>query len=97
MTHISIHPAEILGEELEAIEVSAKQLAEILEVPPARLHQILVGNRRMAADLALRLSRYFQMSAEFWMNLQSAHRLDRARQELGNAIERIAQRGRSAA
>ena len=97
MTRIPIHPGEILGEELEEIELSAKQLADILEVPPNRLYQILAGKRSMTADTALRLSRYFGMSADFWMNLQSAYELDRARQEVGKAIDRIAQRGRSAA
>ena len=97
MTRIPIHPGEILGEELEEIELSAKQLADILEVPPNRLYQILAGKRSVTADTALRLSRYFGMSADFWMNLQSAYELDRARQEVGKAIDRIAQRGRSAA
>ena len=97
MTRIPIHPGEILGEELEEIELSAKQLADILEVPPNRLYQILAGKRSMTADTALRLSRYFGMSADFWMNLQSAYELDRARQEVGKAIDRIAQRGRAVA
>ena len=97
MTRIPIHPGEILGEELEEIELSAKQLADILEVPPNRLYQILAGKRRVTADTALRLSRYFGMSADFWMNLQSAYELDRARQEVGEAIDRIAQRGRAVA
>ena len=97
MTRIPVHPGEILGEELEEIELSAKQLADILEVPPNRLYQILAGKRSMTADTALRLSRYFGMSADFWMNLQSAYELDRARQEVGKAIDRIAQRGRAVA
>jgi plasmid maintenance system antidote protein VapI len=47
----------------------------------------------MTADTALRLARYFGMSATFWMNLQSAYELDLAREQLGKAIQRIPQRG----
>jgi addiction module HigA family antidote len=87
-----IHPGEVLGDELEEIEMSAKQLADLIETPPNRLYQILAGKRRITADTALRLGRYFGMSAAFWMNLQTAYDLDLARQEVGPAIERIPQR-----
>jgi len=61
-------------------------------VPPNRLYQILAGKRNLTADTALRLSRYFGMSADFWMNLQSAYELDLARQQVGKAIQRIPKR-----
>ena len=92
MPRTPIHPGEILGDELEEIGLSAKRLADILKVPPNRLYQILAGKRNMTADTALRLSRYFGMSADFWMNLQSAYELDLARQQVGKAIQRIPKR-----
>jgi addiction module HigA family antidote len=61
-----------------------------LASPP--LHQILAGKRNITADTALRLGRYFGMSADFWMNLQSAYELDLARKQSGKAIQRIPRR-----
>ena len=92
MPRTPIHPGEILGDELEAIGLSAKRLADVIQVPPNRLYQILAGKRNITADTALRLSRYFGMSADFWMNLQSAYELDLARQQSGKAIQRIPKR-----
>jgi antitoxin HigA-1 len=92
MARTPIHPGEILADELEEMELSAKQLADVLEVPPNRLYQLLAGKRSMTADTALRLARYFGMSADFWMNLQSAYELDLARQQNGKAIQRIPKR-----
>src|SRR6267378_2604231 len=92
MARTPIHPGEILGDELEEIGLSAKRLADVIEVPPNRLYQILAGKRNMTADTALRLGRYFGMSAAFWMNLQSAYELDLARRENGKAIQRIPKR-----
>jgi addiction module HigA family antidote len=92
MARTPIHPGEILGDELEEIGLSAKRLADVIQVPPNRLYQILAGKRNLTADTALRLSRYFGMSADFWMNLQSAYELDLARQQVGKAIQRIPKR-----
>jgi addiction module HigA family antidote len=92
MARTPIHPGEILGDELEEIGLSAKRLADVIQVPPNRLYQILAGKRNMTADTALRLSRYLGMSADFWMNLQSAYELDLARQQVGKAIQRIPKR-----
>ena len=92
MARTPIHPGEILGDDLEEIGLSAKSLADVIEVPPNRLYQILAGKRNMTADTALRLGRYFGMSAAFWMNLQSAYELDLARRENGKAIQRIPKR-----
>src|SRR4030081_3688505 len=79
MARTPIHPGEILADELDEIGLSAKKLADVIEVPPNRLYQILSGKRNVTADTALRLSRYFGMSPDFWMNLQSAYELDLAR------------------
>ncbi|MFN7923317.1 MAG: HigA family addiction module antitoxin [Bryobacteraceae bacterium] len=89
MARTPIHPGEILADELEEIGLTAKKLADAIEVPPNRLYQILAGKRNMTADTALRLARYFGMSANFWMNLQSTYELDLARQQSGKAIQRI--------
>ena len=92
MARTPIHPGEILADELEEIGLSAKKLADVLQVPPNRLYQLLAGKRNVTADTALRLGQYFGMSADFWMNLQSAYELDLARQHSGKAIERIPKR-----
>src|ERR1700746_4021423 len=89
MPRTPIHPGEILADELEEIGLSAKKLADIIEVPPNRLYQVLAGKRNVTADTALRIAQYFGTSADFWMNLQSAYELDLARQQIGKAIERI--------
>ncbi len=95
MARTPIHPGEILADELEETGLSAKKLADVIEVPPNRLYQILAGKRNITADTALRLSRYFGTSADFWMNLQSAYELDSARRRLGKAIEHLPQRSDS--
>ena len=92
MARTPIHPGEILADELEEIGLTAKRLADVIEVPPNRLYQLLSGKRNVTADTALRLAQYFGMSADFWMNLQSAHDLargrpDRARQQSGTPTE----------
>jgi addiction module HigA family antidote len=92
MARTPIHPGEILADELEEIGLSAKKLADVIEVPPNRLYQVLAGKRNVTADTALRLAQYFGMSADFWMNLQSAYELDLARQQSGKAIQRIPKR-----
>jgi antitoxin HigA-1 len=96
MARTPIHPGEILGDELEEIGLSAKRLADVIEVPPNRLYQLLAGKRSITADTALRLSQYFGTSADFWMNLQSSYELDLAHQEVGKAIQRIPKRSESA-
>src|SRR5260370_9800157 len=92
MARTPIPPGEILADELEEIGLSAKKLADVIEVPPNRLYQVLAGKRNVTADTALRLAQYFGMSADFWMNLQSAYELDLARQQVGKAIQRIPKR-----
>jgi antitoxin HigA-1 len=92
MARTPIHPGEILGDELGEIGLSAKRLADVIEVPPDRIYQILAGKRNITADTALRLGRHFGTSAAFWMNLQSAYELDLAREQNGKAILRIPKR-----
>jgi addiction module HigA family antidote len=92
MARTPIHPGEILADELEETGLTPKKLAEVIDVPPNRLYQLSAGKRSMTADTALRLSQYFGMSADFWMNLQTAYELDLARQRHGKAIKRIPRR-----
>src|SRR5690606_5015217 len=67
----NIHPGEILFEEfLIPLEISAYRLAKDLDIPQTRVSEIIRGNRRITADTALRLSKYFGNSAKFWLGLQ---------------------------
>lgn len=73
MPRTPIHPGEILADELAEIPLTARKLADLIDVPPNRIYRILAGKRAMTADTALRLSQYFGMYADFWMNLQTAY------------------------
>ena len=67
----NIHPGEVLNEEfLIPLELSAYKLSKDIRIPQTRISEILKGNRRITADTALRLSRYFGNSAKFWLGLQ---------------------------
>lgn len=77
-----IHPGEHLAEELQEIGISARELARDLRVPVTRVTEILRGRRGISGDTALRLGRYFQVSPDFWMNLQKLYELDLARREI---------------
>ncbi len=94
MARTPIHPGEILGDELEEINLSAAKLAHSLDVPANRISQIIAGKRNISADTALRLGRYFGTTADFWMNLQKTYELDLARADIGGEIERLPQRER---
>ena len=84
-----IHPGEILREELAEIGLSANAFAQALGVPANRISSILNGKRSITADSALRLSRYFGTTPEFWMNLQSAYDVKMAKQSNWEEIRRI--------
>ena len=86
-----VHPGEILREELEELAMSASALAKKLDVPVNRVTQILNERRSITPDTALRLSRYFGTSAEFWMNLQQAYDLKTTRELKGSEIEMVVQ------
>ncbi len=92
MARTPIHPGEILADELDELGLTSAELARTIGVPANRISQIIAGKRAITADTALRLSRYFGTSAEFWMNLQKTYELDLARQELGPALEAIPSR-----
>lgn len=82
-----IHPGEILKDELAEVGISANAFAHALHVPANRITAILNGNRSVTADTALRISRFFGTTPEFWLNLQTAYDLKIARQNVGNRIE----------
>ena len=84
-----MHPGEFLRTELEEIGISAAELARRIHVPANRISQILAGERDMTANTALRLGRWFGTGPGIWLNLQKAYKSDRARQELGSALDAI--------
>lgn len=85
-----IHPGEILMEEfLEPLEVSQNRLAVAIGVPPRRINEIVHGKRRITADTALRLGRYFGTTDRFWLNLQTRFDLEIEKDHLGNALDQI--------
>lgn len=74
--HSSIHPGKILEQDfLKALKISQYRLAKAIDVSPRRINEIVHGNRAITADTALRLARYFETSAQFWMNLQTQYDL----------------------
>jgi len=82
-----IHPGEVLEKEfLEPMGLSQSELARGLSVPPRRINEIVLRKRRITADTALRLARYFGMSAEFWLGLQMDYDLDVESDRLGNRL-----------
>jgi addiction module HigA family antidote len=89
-----ITPGQMLQEEfMEPLKLSMNALAKALDVPANRIMAILKNQRGITADTALRLSRYFGNSAEFWMNLQQQYELDVARRErLAYIEQRVARR-----
>jgi antitoxin HigA-1 len=83
----AIHPGEHLAEELEALDMSAAELARKMNVPTNRITQILNGTRAVTGDTALRLAHFFGTSAQFWLNLQSVYDLRIAEQKAGKSIK----------
>ena len=78
-----IHPGEVLIEEyLAPLGLTQHKLAVAIGVPPRRINEIVHGKRRISADTALRLARYFEMSERFWMNLQGRYDLEVERDRL---------------
>ncbi len=92
MARIIIHPGEHLADELQALGMSANQLAKELGVPTNRLTQIISGKRGISGDTALRLGRWFGTGPDIWMNLQKNYELKLAADEIGDALKRIPQR-----
>lgn len=81
-----VHPGAILKDELAVRGLSANRLALDLGVPSGRIAAILNGKRALTPDTALRLGRYFDMSAQFWVDLQAQYDLALAEQKFGKRI-----------
>ena len=89
---VTTHPGEVLAEEfLKPLGLSVNALAVALRAPATRIGAVVKGERAVTADTALRLTRFFGTSPEFWVNLQAIYDLTRARLEDGGAIERDVQ------
>ncbi len=85
----NITPGEILDEDfLKPMGLSQYRLAKDIGVPARRINEIVKGERAVTADTALRLGRYFKMSAQFWLNLQSHYDLEVVEDRLGGRLER---------
>ena len=84
------HPGEILFYEfLEPLEITAYRLSKDLHIPQTRISEIVKGNRRITADTALRLSKYFGNSAKFWLGLQDDYDIEEERNSKQNDLEQI--------
>ena len=84
-----IHPGEVLLEEfLKPMNMSQNKLAMNISVPPRRINEIVLEKRRITADTALRLARFFGTSAEFWLGLQSQYDLDVTADKLGKCLDK---------
>ncbi len=87
-----IHPGEILIEEfLKPMEISQYRLAKDISVPPRRINEIVHGKRSISADTALRLGRFFGISPQFWLNLQTRFDLEVTEDLLGERLEKEVQ------
>lgn len=93
MEHLpNIHPGEVLQEEfLNEFNITAYRLAQDLHIPQTRISEILKGKRRITADTALRLGRYFGNSAKFWLGLQNDYDVEAEQLAHGDDIESIQQ------
>ena len=84
-----IHPGEILLEEfLNPMKISQYRLAKDISVPPRRINEIVHGKRRVSADTALRLERYFGLSEGFWLRLQVHYDIEVEKDRLDERLEK---------
>jgi addiction module HigA family antidote len=84
----NITPGEILAEDfLKPMGLSQYRVAKDIGVPPRRINEIVKGQRAITADTALRLGRYFKITAQFWLNLQSHYDLEKEQARLGKRLE----------
>jgi addiction module HigA family antidote len=87
-----VHPGEILLEEfLKPMNLSQNRLALDIRVPARRINEIVHGKRRVTADTALRIAKYFDMSPQFWLGLQMDYDLDMAEDQLAGRLDKEVQ------
>ncbi len=85
-----IHPGEVLQEDfLDGFGITQHKLAVAIRVPPRRINEIVHGKRRISADTALRLGRYFGVDPQFWINLQARYDLEVESDALGDSLDSI--------
>lgn len=95
--HWGLHPGEILREEfLKPLRMSAYELAKGLRVPAPRVNDIVLERRGISANTAVRLSRFFGTTEQFWLNLQGAYEISRVLAEQAAEIDRIKPRAAAA-
>ena len=88
----NVHPGEILYYEfLEPFGITAYRLSKDLKIPQTRISEIIKGNRRITADTALRLSKYFGNSAKFWLGLQNDYDIEEGKENKENELNEITQ------
>lgn len=88
----NVHPGEILLYEfLEPLEISAYRLSKDLKIPQTRISQIIKGRRRITADTALRLSKYFGNSAKFWLGIQDDFDIEEGKENNQSELNEIKQ------
>jgi addiction module HigA family antidote len=86
----NIHPGEILVEDfLTPMDISAYRLSKEIHIDQTRISEIIKGKRSITVDTALRLSRFFGNSAEFWLNLQNHYDLEEKKKELEKDLDTI--------
>ena len=85
-----MHPGEILQVEfLKPMKMSGYRLAQSLKVKPQTVNDITLGKRGVSADMAIRLAKFFGTTEQFWMNLQAAYELGKARKEIKKDLDKI--------
>mgnify|MGYP003414867993 FL=1 len=88
----NVHPGEILFYEfLEPLEITAYRLSKDLKIPQTRISEIVKGNRRITADTALRLSKYFGNSAKFWLGIQDDYDIEEEKENKEKEFNQIKQ------
>lgn len=86
----NVHPGEILNYEfLEPLNITAYRLSKDLKIPQTRISEIIKGNRRITADTALRLSKYFGNSAKFWLGIQDDYDIEEEKQSKESELNQI--------
>ena len=89
MARAAIHPGEHLAEQLEALDMSAAELARQIGVPTNRISEVVRGRRSITGDTALRLGHFFDVSPQFWLNLQSIYDLRVAQKSVGEVVRAL--------
>ncbi len=89
MASRAIHPGQHLAEELDALDMTAAELARRLKVPTNRVTAILNGQRAISGDTALRLAHFFGTSPQLWLNLQSLYEIRLAEEKSRKAIKKL--------